>query len=120
MEGFERSLQPPHLPLGREDYELLWAGLPVWGHLRQEYPARVPGDIQYRAAQGPLLAFYPLPGGGDAFWPPLMPEMTPVELRLEDEERIELLLGGGPLSNFGSGPRAHSCLLTLEVCCDCL
>ena len=118
MEGFEDPFNRRTFPWGREDYELLgW--FTRLGHLRQEYPALCRGDIQYRAAQGPLLAFTrsleeetilaAFNAGND-----------PVELRLEDEERIELLLGAARFQISAQGhvltlPPHTGSLLRLSV-----
>ena len=91
MEGFEDPFNRRTFPWGREDYELLgW--FTRLGHLRQESPALRRGDIRYRAAQGPLLAFT-RSAEGETILAAFNTGGESAELRLEDAERIELLLG---------------------------
>ena len=118
MEGFEDPFNRRTFPWGREDYELLgW--FTRLGHLRQEYPALCRGDIQYRAAQGPLLAFT-RSLGEETILAAFNAGNDPVELRLEDEERIELLLGAARFQISAQGhvltlPPHTGSLLRLSV-----
>lgn len=118
MEGFEDPFNRRTFPWGREDYELLgW--FTRLGHLRQEYPALCRGDIQYRAVQGPLLAFT-RSLGEETILAAFNAGNDPVELRLEDEERIELLLGAARFQISAQGhvltlPPHTGSLLRLSV-----
>ena len=91
MEGFEDPFNRRTFPWGREDSELLgW--FTRLGHLRQELPSLRRGDIQYRAACGHLLAFTRT-WEEETVLAAFNTGDSPAELRLEDNERIELLLG---------------------------
>ena len=121
MEGFEDPFNRRTFPWGREDYELLgW--FTRLGHLRQECPALRRGDIRYRAAQGPLLAFT-RSAEGETILAAFNTGGEPAELRLEDAERIELLLGSARFQISAQGhvltlpPRTGS-LLKLSVSGD--
>ena len=121
MEGFEDPFNRRTFPWGREDYELLgW--FTRLGHLRQECPALRRGDIRYRAAQGPLLAFT-RSAEGETILAAFNTGGESAELRLEDAERIELLLGSARFQISAQGhvltlpPRTGS-LLKLSVSGD--
>ena len=121
MEGFEDPFNRRTFPWGREDYELLgW--FTRLGHLRQESPALCRGDIRYRAAQGPLLAFT-RSAEGETILAAFNTGGESAELRLEDAERIELLLGSARFQISAQGhvltlpPRTGS-LLKLSVGSD--
>ena len=121
MEGFEYPFNRRTFPWGREDYELLgW--FTRLGHLRQESPALRRGDIRYRAAQGPLLAFT-RSAEGETILAAFNTGGKSAELRLEDAERIELLLGSARFQISAQGhvltlpPRTGS-LLKLSVGSD--
>ena len=121
MEGFEDPFNRRTFPWGREDYELLgW--FTRLGHLRQESPALRRGDIRYRAAQGPLLAFT-RSAEGETILAAFNTGGESAELRLEDAERIELLLGSARFQISAQGhvltlpPRTGS-LLKLSVGSD--
>ena len=91
MEGFEDPFNRRTFPWGREDSELMgW--FTRLGHIRQETPALCRGDIRYRAACGHLLAFT-RSAEGESVLAAFNTGDSPAELRLEDNERIELLLG---------------------------
>ncbi len=91
MEGFEDPFNRRTFPWGREDSELMgW--FTRLGHIRQESPALQRGNIQYRAAQGPLLAFTRSAQGETLLAAFNAGEKT-AQLVLEDEARLELLLG---------------------------
>ena len=91
MEGFEDPFNRRTFPWGREDSELLgW--FTRLGHLRQELPSLRRGDIRYRAACGHLLAFTRT-WEEETVLAAFNTGDSPAELRLEDNERIELLLG---------------------------
>ena len=120
-----RALRTPSnrrtFPWGREDYELLgW--FTRLGHLRQECPALRRGDIRYRAAQGSLLAFT-RSAEGETILAAFNTGGESAELRLEDAERIELLLGSARFQISAQGhvltlpPRTGS-LLKLSVSGD--
>ena len=121
MEGFEDPFNRRTFPWGREDYELLgW--FTRLGHLRQECPALRRGDIRYLAAHGPLLAFT-RSAEGETILAAFNTGGEPAELRLEDAERIELLLGSARFQISAQGhvltlpPRTGS-LLKLSVSGD--
>ena len=123
MEGFEDPFNRRTFPWGREDYELLgW--FTRLGHLRQECPALRRGDIRYRAAQGSLLAFT-RSAEGETILAAFNTGGESAELRLEDAERIELLLGSARFQISAQGhvltlpPRTGS-LLKLSVSGDAL
>ena len=118
MEGFEDPFNRRTFPWGREDYELLgW--FTRLGHLRQECPALRRGDIRYRAAQGPLLAFT-RSAEGETILAAFNTGGESAELRLEDAERIELLLGSARFQISAQGhvltlpPRTGSLLRISE------
>jgi len=91
MEGFEDPFNRRTFPWGHEDSELLgW--FTRLGHLRQESDALRRGDIRYRMSDGPLLAFTRT-WGEETILAAFNAGDQVLALRLEDGERIELLLG---------------------------
>ena len=93
--------------------------LTLLGHLRQESPALSRGDIRYRAAQGPLLAFT-RSAEGETILAAFNTGGESTELRLEDAERVELLLGSARFQISAQGhvltlpPRTGSLLKISE------
>ena len=92
---------------------------PSGGICGRSIPPLCRGDIQYRAAQGPLLAFT-RSLGEETILAAFNAGNDPVELRLEDEERIELLLGAARFQISAQGhvltlPPHTGSLLRLSV-----
>ena len=95
-----------------------WAGLPVWGICGRSIPPCA-GEIFSTGRPRDLCWPLPAPWGRRPFWPPLMPEM----IRLSCVWRMRSGLSccwGRPAFKFRLRATCSPCLLTLEVCCDCL
>ena len=105
-----RALRDPFnrrtFPWGHEEPELLdW--FTRLGHLRQESAALRRGGIRYRVSDGPLLAFTRTCGEETILAAFNTGDQT-AALRLEDGERVQLLLGA---ARFQSAPQGHTLTL---------
>lgn len=106
MEGFEDPFNRRTFPWGHEEPELLdW--FTRLGHLRQESAALRRGGIRYRVSDGPLLAFTRTCGEETILAAFNTGDQT-AALRLEDGERVQLLLGA---ARFQSAPQGHTLTL---------
>ena len=106
MEGFEDPFNRRTFPWGHEDSELLdW--FTRLGHLRQESAALRRGGIRYRVSDGPLLAFTRA-CGEETILAAFNTGNQTAALRLEDGERVQLLLGA---ARFQSAPQGHTLTL---------
>ena len=120
MEGFEDPFNRRTYPWGREDMELLgWFSR--LGHLRRECQPLRRGDIHYRAGKGPLLAFT-RSVDGETVLAAFNTGDTTASLRLEADERVQLLLGSARFQVSQEGhvlvlpPRSGSLLTLLRTC----
>ena len=99
-----------------------WAGSPAWATCGRSPPPCAGGTSATRAAQGPLLAFT-RSAEGETILAAFNTGGESAELRLEDAERIELLLGSARFQISAQGhvltlpPRTGS-LLKLSVGSD--